>query len=335
MTTHNPMNDSTASGQLSWQELEGLALLGIPISKEAQQIGLVFASEQRNIKKGKQVFLNTLSVIAVHECLQMFEFESYLESGDCWNKFKRLSLSSNDADLLIQDFGRIECFPILPKQESIEIEEHLLETRVGCVGVKFHERFNYVEMLGFKHFDQAFKSQQDNTRTFDVRDFQPFEDIFYHLPYISTNNISEILIKLIENEKKKIVDYNNWTRPSHLKLTKNDRYTYANAPNTGSKEIICKEILVSPSHRIILVMTVQSIEKNLQNIILQFSSRNLEEHEQQECQVIVSDNSQIIKRSTLKELQNDLIIIRQKTIGYQFQICVKSLISQKIEKFIV
>ncbi|MFM7715222.1 MAG: DUF1822 family protein, partial [Microcystis sp.] len=98
------MNDSTASGQLSWQEPEGLALLGIPISKEAQQIGLVFASEQRNVKKGKQVFLNTLSVIAVHECLQMFEFESYLESGDCWNKFKRL-LSSNDADLLIQDFG--------------------------------------------------------------------------------------------------------------------------------------------------------------------------------------------------------------------------------------
>jgi hypothetical protein len=57
MTTHNPMNDSTASGQLSWQEPEGLALLGIPISKEAQQIALVFASEQRNVKKGKQVFL--------------------------------------------------------------------------------------------------------------------------------------------------------------------------------------------------------------------------------------------------------------------------------------
>lgn len=191
MTTHNPMNDSTASGQLSWQEPEGLPLLRIPISKEAQQIALVFASEQRNVKKGKQVFLNTLSVIAAHKCLKMFEFESYLESGDCWNKFKRLSLSSNDADLLIPDFGRIECFPILPKQESIEIEEHLLETRVGCVGVKFHEHFNYVEMLGFKHFDQVFKSQLDNTRTFDVRDFQPFEDIFNYLKACPPSSIGK------------------------------------------------------------------------------------------------------------------------------------------------
>lgn len=191
MTTHNPMNDSTASRQLFWQETEGLPLLRIPISKEAKQIALVFASEQINVKKGKQVFLNTLSVITAHKCLKMFEFESYLESGDCWNKFKRLSLSSNDADLFIQDFGRIECFPILPKQESIEIEEHLLETRVGCVGVKFHEHFNYVEMLGFKHFDQVFKSQLDNTRTFDVRDFQPFENIFNYLKACPPSSIGK------------------------------------------------------------------------------------------------------------------------------------------------
>ena len=38
MTTHNPMNDSTASRQLFWQETEGLPLLRIPISKEAQQM---------------------------------------------------------------------------------------------------------------------------------------------------------------------------------------------------------------------------------------------------------------------------------------------------------
>ena len=190
MTTHNPMNDSTASRQLFWQETEGLPLLRIPISKEAQQIALVFASEQINVKKGKQVFLNTLSVITAHKCLKMFEFESYLESGDCWNKFKRL-LSFNDADLLIPDFGRIECFPILTKQESIEIEEHLLETRVGCVGVKFHEHFNYVEMLGFKHFDQVFKSQLDNTRTFDVRDFQPFENIFNYLKACPPSSIGK------------------------------------------------------------------------------------------------------------------------------------------------
>jgi hypothetical protein len=284
MTTHNPMNDSTASGQLSWQEPEGLALLGIPISKEAQQIGLVFASEQRNVKKGKQVFLNTLSVIAVHECLQMFEFESYLESGDCWNKFKRL-LSFNDADLLIQDFGRIECLPILPKQESIEIEKHLLETRVGCVGVKFHEHFNYVEMLGFKHFDKAFKSQQDNTRTFDVRDFQPFEDIFNYLKACPPSSIGK---------------GNEWKPYEELGR---EKIIFAGGTSLDIKKRLPlrgKVIEIGENTKIILGATVEFLNNDTQSILFEIHNYIKERKLPKNLTITVLSNQGVV--STLSQL---------------------------------
>ena len=334
MTTHNLMNDSTASGQLSWQEPEGLALLGIPISKEAQQIGLVFASEQRNVKKGKQVFLNTLSVIAVHECLQMFEFESYLESRDCWNKFKRLSLSSNDADLFIQDFGIIECFPILPKQESIEIEEHLLKTRVGCVGVKFHERFNYVEMLGFKHFDKAFKSQQDNTRTFDVRDFQPFEDIFYYLVPTPINvseyrkgNMTDVQVKqagyLLDDEFLKLVkDYE-----SKLKLQ-----TFMD----DSRVRITKKIdfeIDNIIYEILMIITVSFEKKNLRR--LQIELIELQDHQlpiiseltfydtDQQTQTFNLSEKTYFNETFLKQAASQVFAIVLKVQDRVFKSCLK------------
>ena len=163
--------------------------LRIPLAKADHCIAMAFASEQKDVKKGKQIFLNTLSTIAVHECLKIFGFESYLQSGDLWNKTKRSLF--NVADLLIQDFGRIECLPIVPKQKLVELEPGIFEYRRGSVGVKFYEHFNFVEMLGFISSEEVRKLTLTNSLTLQTNGFNPFEDIFNHLKYCQPSIIGQ------------------------------------------------------------------------------------------------------------------------------------------------
>ncbi len=190
------MKQDKAAYNPYWEATNTQSGLRIPLGKEDHQIALAFASEQANVKQGKQVFLNTLSVIAVHECLKMFGFDSPLTSGDCWDKAKRAT--SSVADLFIPIWEeKIECFPILPDQTIINLDSpDLLENRKGCIGVKFHEHLNYVEMLGFKYFDEKVKSDLTKTLTLEVNVFEPFEDIF--------NYITPIVIPMLDVLKKRI-----------------------------------------------------------------------------------------------------------------------------------
>ena len=183
----NQLPKSDNANRLEHNELSGLR---IPLGKEVQQIALAFASEQANTIKGKQVFLNTLSVIAVHKCLKWFGFES--DFGDCWNKTRRTIFDV--ADLLVQDWGRIECFPILPGQTFIDLSDvspDLIETRQGFVGVKFHQYFNFVEMSGFIHLNKLEKSTLEETLTLDIQQLESFENVFNYLPYVSETELNK------------------------------------------------------------------------------------------------------------------------------------------------
>ena len=53
----------------------------VPLTSQAHKKGLEFAAEQKNVTEGKQVYLNTLAVMAVHQCLQWVGIES--DFGEC------------------------------------------------------------------------------------------------------------------------------------------------------------------------------------------------------------------------------------------------------------
>ena len=162
-----------------------LAPLGIPLSKEAQQMALLFASEQDNVEKGRQVFLNTVAIIAVYEAIGLiYGWPEWvvLERSKMWTKKARLKDVSLH-DLPIGD-GTLLCVPILPKQKTVTVIPP--SGALGVVGVLFHERLNYVEMLGFYRLHQNLqKVTLDVAAFFDEKSGDNnFEELFLWLPKV-------------------------------------------------------------------------------------------------------------------------------------------------------
>jgi hypothetical protein len=279
----NQLPQSDNANRLDHNELSGLR---IPLGKEVQQIALAFASEQTNAVKGKQVFLNTLSVIAVHKCLKWFGFES--DFGDCWNKTRRAIF--NVADLLVQDWGRIECFPILPEQTSIDLSDvppDLIETRQGFVGIKFHQYFNFVEMSGFIHLKKLDKSILEKTVTLNIQELEPFENVFNHLPSLLPD-IKKIKIPLIN-----IADFSNYRIPlsslddwktkeeiqSELDLAEKKQLITVSSTKNNSKTHLFKQINFQDEdndlrYQILLSVTITTKNHDSRKVMVEFFELN-------------------------------------------------------------
>ena len=121
--------------------------LPVPISQDAHRFAEQFAREQATPQKGKQVYLNTLAVVAVRDYLQWLSMATAIDRGDCWHPAKRAMF--NVADLVLSHLGKLECIPILPDQNALEISPEVTEDRLGYVAVQFGEELQQVELLGF------------------------------------------------------------------------------------------------------------------------------------------------------------------------------------------
>ncbi|HEY9704945.1 MAG TPA: DUF1822 family protein, partial [Allocoleopsis sp.] len=83
----------------------------VPLNQSFHETALKFAKEQNTTAKGKQVYLNTLAVLAVNDFVQWLHIETDLESSDSWNIVVRLF--QNVADLVLPNLGTIECIPVI------------------------------------------------------------------------------------------------------------------------------------------------------------------------------------------------------------------------------
>lgn len=122
-------------------------VLTVPLGKEIRSLAMQFAAEQVNAKKGKQVYLNTLAVYAVHRYLKWLQVETDLSQGDCWDSGKRSLFDL--ADLVIPNIGKLECRPVLPKETVCWVPEEAISDRIGCLVVQFSDRLETVKLLGF------------------------------------------------------------------------------------------------------------------------------------------------------------------------------------------
>jgi Protein of unknown function (DUF1822) len=188
--------------------------LRVPLTSKAHTIALQFAAEQVNPAKGKQVYFNTLAVIAVHKCLSWVGVESILASSETWHPGQRAIFDV--ADLFIPDLNkpRIECRPVLPNQDHVNIPPEVIENRLGCVAVQFYQQMNSVKMFGFKDFGE---SVAPGNRNIAIDDFDRFETIFDCLPKnIGNNKKSEDeAVNLFKIEFSSI-----WHRPEEFGFNK-------------------------------------------------------------------------------------------------------------------
>jgi hypothetical protein len=121
--------------------------LSVPISKNAHRWAEEFAAEQDTPSKGKQVYLNTLAVYAVHSYLKWLNIETALNQGDSWHRCLRAIFDV--ADLVLPGIGKLECRPVLPQELAISLPTEVMQDRIGYMAVQFNQQLDSVELLGF------------------------------------------------------------------------------------------------------------------------------------------------------------------------------------------
>lgn len=119
----------------------------IPLSIEAHERANQSRQGISNTEDAKKIYLNTLAVYAVNYYLNCMGFKTNLSNIDNSNPWM-LSLIDL-ADLDVNNIGTIECRPVLPDVEYLEIPTEVRADRVAYVAVQFNQSLREAKILGF------------------------------------------------------------------------------------------------------------------------------------------------------------------------------------------
>ena len=147
-------------------------ILSVPLPQNAHRWAKEFASQQDNPQKGKQVYLNTLAVYAVHSYLKWLNIETALNQGDSWKSGLRAIFDV--ADLVLPGVGKLECRPVLPGEAAIVLPPTMTQERIGYVGVQFSQQLDYVELLGFL----PAREMAESPAILQITQLQSFDSLF-------------------------------------------------------------------------------------------------------------------------------------------------------------
>lgn len=119
----------------------------VPLSWEAHSLAQQCQEGQASRQKAKRIYLNTLAVYAVNHYLRSLGFETDFEGSESRNaialKFAAV------ADLVIKDIGTVECCPVLPEMQMIQIPPEVQFDRIGYVAVQLSQSLKQADILGF------------------------------------------------------------------------------------------------------------------------------------------------------------------------------------------
>lgn len=150
--------------------------LTVPLEREAHALARQFAAEQTTLQKGKQIYLNTLAVYAVHSYLKWLEIDTDLSQCDSWHPLKRALFDI--ADLVLFGIGKLECRPVLPEETAISLPPEVTEDRIGYVAVQFNESLNEGQLLGFIRAVAI----SDASEQILIAELQPLDDLLDCIP---------------------------------------------------------------------------------------------------------------------------------------------------------
>ncbi|MBD2774986.1 DUF1822 family protein [Iningainema tapete] len=119
----------------------------VPLSFEAHHQAEKRRQGISNTENAKKIYLNTLAVYAVNYYLDCMGFETNFSDADRSNPWM-LSLI-DVADLEVKNIGTIECRPVLPDAEYLEIPTEVSADRIGYVAVQLSESLKSATILGF------------------------------------------------------------------------------------------------------------------------------------------------------------------------------------------
>lgn len=301
----------------------------IPLSIKAHHLAKKFAAQQLTPEKGKQVYLNILSVYAVHRYLKYLGIHTNLEDSDCWQLSNQVI--SNIADLVLPDINqRLACCPILPEQTHFEFPLEVTENLFGYVGVQFNDMLREVELMGFLPVNQVSEQQMvnigiDELRSLDIliehiyaaKAAQQTEDITHQpglLNKLKNINISEIFQQTLK-------DISSESAPSYATRSLSIS-TLVTAINLGSQNIL---------------LIAEITPKDLQRQRVSLRLEAIDSEELPSLQLSIIDESEHIFPHNIDFKSPNHIQIQPfiARIGEAFQVKIVSEGISVIEKFVI
>lgn len=149
----------------------------LPLGSNAHAIAKQFWSQQSDSQKAKQVYLNTLAVYAVNFYLNCMGIKTNWEASYSCNSIRQIL--ADVADLEVPDVGLLECRPVLPKIQEIDIPPEAWSDRIGYVAVQLDESLRMAILLGF--------SETAGTGKLAVEQLRSLEDLLAHLTQLSSS----------------------------------------------------------------------------------------------------------------------------------------------------
>ncbi|NJN86810.1 MAG: DUF1822 family protein [Leptolyngbyaceae cyanobacterium SL_7_1] len=155
--------------------------LPLPITHTALAIAEHFANQQPTPDKATQVWLNTLAVHAVHDYLEMMGIATDLKASDSWNSIAQLC--ADTADLMLPDYGRLECRPVSALAATCPVPPEVWDDRIGYVIVQIEEATQQATLLGFV--------EHATVEELPLNQLQPIDALFDHLYALHHSVVAE------------------------------------------------------------------------------------------------------------------------------------------------
>jgi hypothetical protein len=143
----------------------------LPIPQTDQKLAQTFADEQVTPEKSRQVYRNTLAVLAVNRYLNMQGFGTDLKQSDCFQPVLRRC--SDVADLHIMDLGKLECIPVSATTTTLDIPPEAQHARLGYLAVQLNDEASMATLLGFARVT----APEDWGGTLEVNALQSMDDL--------------------------------------------------------------------------------------------------------------------------------------------------------------
>lgn len=119
----------------------------VPLTATNHQIAEKFYQQHSAPQKAKQIYLNTLSVLAVNFYLSCLGIKTTLERSQSWDP--ALQVLVDTADLWVDDLGYLECRAVLPAAKACTIPPPVWTDRIGYIIVQLSEDLTEASLLGF------------------------------------------------------------------------------------------------------------------------------------------------------------------------------------------
>jgi len=181
-------------------------LITFPISlnRKMRDLATTFSQFHQNSHKARQVYLNTLAVLAVDFYCQCMDIETQLNQSNSWDRTMQSLMDV--ADLIIDKTGQLECRPVLAGETICYIPTEVWSDRIGYLIVEIAEDTNKAIVLGYL--------PEVNQEHISLDQLHSLSEFLTHLEELQTEGslvtVGDMVKNAVETVENTFTDLKQW-----------------------------------------------------------------------------------------------------------------------------